>query len=311
MDILQAINLTKKFGSPAGGLTAVDNISFSLKEGEILGLLGPNGAGKTTTIQMLLGVLTPTFGDVFYFGKKLTEHREEILEQVNFSSAYTELPHRLTVKENFTFISYLYNIKNRKERLEKIIEIFKLHDLWNKVTVDLSAGQLTRINLAKAFINFPKILLLDEPTASLDPDAAKYIREFLLSERKKFQVSIILTSHNMAEVEEVCDRVIFIDHGKIIADNTPDNLAKSIEISHIELFVKDGLKRTIEYCGKRGLQYRVAGRYIIIDVKEKLIPEFLRDLMNKGVFYDEISIEKPSLEDYFLQVIAKRPSYET
>ena len=233
----------------------------------------------------------------------MKEHREEILERVNFSSAYTELPHRLTVRENFTFISYLYDIKNKKERLDKIIDIFKLHELWNKTTLDLSAGQLTRINLAKAFINFPKILLLDEPTASLDPDAAKYIREFLLSERKKFQVSIILTSHNMAEVEEVCDRVIFIDHGKIIADDTPDNLAKSIEISHIELFVKDGLKRTIEYCEKKDLQHRVTGRYIIIDVGERLIPEFLRDLMNKGVFYDEISIEKPSLEDYFLQIV--------
>jgi ABC-2 type transport system ATP-binding protein len=303
MDILKVINLTKKFKTSTGFFAAVDNISFSLKEGEILGLLGPNGAGKTTTIQMLLGVLTPTYGEIFYFGKKLKEHREEILEQVNFSSAYTELPHRLTVRENFIFISYLYDIKNSKERLEKIVEIFKLHDLWNKVSLDLSAGQLTRINLAKAFINFPKVLLLDEPTASLDPDAAKYIREFLLSERKKFQVSIILTSHNMAEVEEVCDRVIFIDHGKIIADNTPDNLAKSIEISHVELFVKDGLKRTIEHCKKKDLRYRVVGRYIIVDVKEKLIPELLRDLMNIGVFYDEISIEKPSLEDYFLQVV--------
>jgi ABC-2 type transport system ATP-binding protein len=303
MDILRVKNLTKKFSTKSGDFTAVDHISFSLKEGEILGLLGPNGAGKTTTIQMLLGVLTPTVGEIFYFGKKLKEHREEILEHVNFSSAYTELPHRLSVRENFTFISYLYNIKNKKERLNKIVEIFKLHELWNKTTLDLSAGQLTRINLAKAFINFPKILLLDEPTVSLDPDAAKYIREFLLSERKKFQVSIVLTSHNMAEVEEVCDRVIFIDHGKIIADDTPDNLAKSIEISHVELFVKDGLKRTVEYCRKRDLRYRVVGHYIIIDVKEKLIPEFLRDLMSKGVFYDEISIEKPSLEDYFLQVV--------
>lgn len=301
MDILQAKNLTKKYGQ----FTAVDNISFSLKEGEILGILGRNGAGKTTTIQMLLGVLTPSSGDIIYFGKKFTNNREEILEQVNFSSTYTNLPWSLTVKENLTFISYLYNIKNRKERVNKVIEIFNLQSLLKKQMHQLSAGQLTRVNLAKSFINFPRVLLLDEPTASLDPEVASYIREFLLNERKNFQVSIVITSHNMAEVEQVCDRVIFIDKGKIIADDTPENLAKSIETCHLELSVKDGLKRTVEYCEKKKLNHKIEGRYIIIDVKEKEIPQFLRDLMDIGVFYSEISIEKPTLEDFFLEVAGK------
>src|SRR3989344_3033352 len=205
-NVLEVKNLTKKFGN----FTAVDNISFSLKEGEILGLLGPNGAGKTTTIQMLLGVLTPTSGDIKYFDKKLTENREEILEQVNFSSSYTNFPWSLTVKEVLTFISYLYSINERKKRLDKIVEMFKLDSLLRKQIHELSSGQLTKVNLAKAFINFPKVLLLDEPTASLDPDVAKYIRDFLLNQQKEFKVSIILTSHNMAEVEEVSDRVKFI-----------------------------------------------------------------------------------------------------
>ncbi len=302
MDVLEVKNLTKKFGK----FMAVNDISFSLREGEILGLLGPNGAGKTTTIQMLLGVLTPTSGDVNYFGKNLNDHREEILEQVNFSSAYTNLPWDLTVKENLTFISYLYEIKERPQRVEKIIHAFRLNELAKKQMHALSAGQITRVNLAKAFINYPRILLLDEPTASLDPEVANYIREFLLQERKKFQVTIILTSHNMSEVEDLCDRVIFINNGKIIADDTPEHLTRTIEISHVELFIRDGLKRIIEFCEKNKISFRLSGRNIIVDLKEKEIPDFLRKIMDKGVFYDEISIQKPTLEDYFLQ----RISYE-
>jgi len=284
---------------------AVDDVSFSLREGEILGLLGPNGAGKTTTIQMLLGVLTPTAGKINYFGKSFVDNHEEILEQVNFSSTYTNMPWDLTVRENLYFISYLYDIKNREERIKKVIGIFRLEKLLNQQMEQLSSGQITRVNIAKAFLNFPKVLLLDEPTASLDPEVANYIRQFLLEERRKFKVSIVFTSHNMAEVEEVCDRVIFINHGRIIADDTPEKLAKTIEISHVELFVKDGLKRTIEICANENINYRLEGRYIIVDLKERDIPEFLRRLMDKGVYYDEISIEKPTLEDYFLQITKK------
>jgi len=298
MDILQVKNLKKKFGK----FMAVNNISFSLREGEILGLLGPNGAGKTTTIQMLLRVLMPTSGEVKYFNKSLTDNREEILEKVNFSSTYTQLPWLLTVAENLKFISYLYQIKNRSQRIKKIIETFRLKRLMKEQMKDLSSGEVTRVNLAKAFINYPKILLLDEPTASLDPETADYIRKFLIKERNKFNVSIIWTSHNMAEVEEVCDRVVFINHGKIIADDTPERLAKTIEICHVALNVPDGLKRTIEICQNKKVIYKLEGRNIVVDLKEKEIPEFLRELMDRGVFYDQISIEKPTLEDYFLQV---------
>ena len=305
MAILQVLNLTKQFPAGKGQFKAIDNISFELKEGEILGLLGPNGAGKTTTIQMLLGVLKPTMGKIVYFGKDFNSGRDEILEKVNFSSTYTNLPWDLTVWENLNFISYLYDIKNRYNRIERVINIFKLKDLRHKKMYELSAGQLTRANLAKAFINFPRVLLLDEQTASLDPDVASYIREFLLYEQDKFQVSIIITSHNMAEVEEVCDLVIFINRGKIIADNTPENLAKSIEVCHVELMVKDGLKRLIEFCQTNVVNFELEGRFITIDIKECEVAEFLRKIMDLGVFYDEISIQKPSLEDYFLQVAKK------
>lgn len=301
MNILQIKNLTKRFGN----FTAVNNISFSLREGEILGFLGPNGAGKTTTIQMLLGVLTPTSGEILYFNKNLSRHREEILEKVNFSSTYTNLPWDLTVRENLNYISHLYHINNRKQRMEKIIGIFRLEKLLHQQMEELSSGQITRVNLAKAFINFPRVLLLDEPTASLDPESAQYIRHFLLEERRKFKVSIIFTSHNMAEVEEICDRVIFINHGKIIADNTPENLAKTIDICHMELNIPDGLKRTIKKCEEEKLSYRLEGRYIIIDLKEKEIARFLQDLMEVGVVYDQIAINKPTLEDYFIATAKK------
>lgn len=306
MDILTVKNLKKRFGPAAGGFTAVNDITFSLKEGEILGLLGPNGAGKTTTIQMLLGVLTPTAGEVRYFGKNLWRHSEEILEKVNFSSTYTQLPWRLTVRENLTYSSYLYDIKNRKERLKKLIDIFRLGRFVDDQMEDLSSGEVTRVNLAKAFINYPKVLLLDEPTASMDPETSDYIRKFLLKQRRLFNVSIIWTSHNMAEVEEVCDRVIFINRGKIIADDTPERLAKTIEICHVALSVPDGLKRTIEICKNKNIRYRLSARNIVVDLKEKDIPVFLREIMDRGVSYDQISIDKPTLKDYFLQVAPVR-----
>lgn len=304
-NILEVKNLTKKYGS----FVAVDDISFSLQEGEILGLLGVNGAGKTTTLQMLLGVLTPTTGSIHYFGKNLQKHREEILEQVNFSSTYTNLPWRLTVKECFTFISYLYDIKDRKNRIAKILELFKIEDLAKKTIGQLSAGQRTRVNLAKAFINYPKVLLLDEPTASLDPETAKFIREFLLEHRKDFHTSIIFTSHNMSEVEELCDRIVFIDKGNVVADDKPENLSRTIEVCHVSLLIEDGLKRIVQYCEDEKRNFVIDGRHIVIDVKEKEIPTFLKDLMDKGIVYTEISIEKPSLEDYFLEVA--KNAYET
>jgi ABC-2 type transport system ATP-binding protein len=300
MAVLQAKNLVKRFGK----FTAVNNISFDLKEGEILGFLGPNGAGKTTTIQMLLGILTPSEGEVSYFGKDLIKHREEIMEEINFSSTYTNLPWTLTVRENLNFIAYLYNIKDRKKRIKDIIEEFLLEEIINLKISALSAGQLTRVNLAKAFINRPKVLLLDEPTASLDPDIAITIREYLLNQRKTFNVSIIITSHNMFEVEELCDRVIVINKGKIIADDTPEKLAKSIEISHIELSIESKLDEALEYFEKNNFVFKKDGKHrVIVDVKESIIASFLQNLGKEKIFYNEISIEQPSLEDFFLQVV--------
>lgn len=299
MAILDVKNLTKKFNN----FTAVDNVSFSLKEGEILGFLGPNGAGKTTTIQMLLGVLTPTEGTIRYFDKEFPKHRTEILEHVNFSSTYTNLPWWLTVKENLSWISYMYEIKDRKKRIEKIVESFRLQDIYKKPMTDLSAGQLTRVNLAKAFLNYPKVLLLDEPTASLDVEIAEYIHEFLLTQRENFQVSIIITSHNMSEVEKLCDRVIVINNGKIIADDTPHELSKLIENSHVQLLIPRGGEDFVKFLKKEDVNYKKQKNTFSIEIPTTRIAPMLQKLTQEKIIYDEITIEKPNLEDFFLQTV--------
>lgn len=220
--ILEVKNLVKKFN----GFTAVDGISFEMEEGTITGLLGPNGAGKTTTIQMILDIISPTSGDIVIFGKNMAQKRREILDKVNFSSPYVSLPNTLKVWENLYTFSRLYGVKNIKQKIEELTEQFDLKDLLPKMTSKLSSGQLTRLNMAKAMLNEPKLLLLDEPTASLDPDIADRTRMIFKKIQKEKGVSILYTSHNMAEVEELCDKVIFIQHGKIKDQGTPAELIK-------------------------------------------------------------------------------------
>ncbi|HRN70945.1 MAG TPA: ABC transporter ATP-binding protein [Candidatus Woesebacteria bacterium] len=299
MDVLKVKNLTKQFGN----FVAVNNISFSLKEGEILGLLGPNGAGKTTTIQMLLGVLTPTSGDIVYFGKHFKTHREEILNKVNFSTTYTNLPWNLSVRENLTYTSYLYEITDRKKRINELIELFRLQEIIEQPISELSAGQMTRVNIAKAFINKPNVLLLDEPTASLDPEIATFIRQFIVSQSAEKKVSIIFTSHNMAEVEEVCDRILFINNGGIVANDTPKNLMQSMNISHLKLKIDNKNEKILFDYGRninRGIMFE--DKEYKIDLEEKEIPGLLAHLYKSDVFIYEINIERPNLEDYFLTI---------
>lgn len=222
--------LTKVFD----GLTAVDRVSFEILEGEIVGLLGPNGAGKTTILQMLLGTLVPTSGQIEILGLPLARHREEILRQVNFSSTYISMPNSLTVFENLMVFARLYGIPQPHHRILELLRIFEIERLQKKLSGTLSSGQLTRLCLAKALLNKPKILFLDEPTASLDPDIADKTRKLLKDIRLNAQVTILYTSHNMPEMEEMCDRIIFLNKGRIIAQGTPKEL--------IDLFGKENLE---------------------------------------------------------------------
>lgn len=220
--VIQVRNLVKKYGD----VTAVNNISFDIYEGEITGFLGPNGAGKTTTIQTLLDLITPTSGSVRIFGKKLPEHREEILSNVNFSSAYVNLPYNLKVWENLATFARLYGVSNMRSKIAELAKFFDIEELLPKMTSSLSTGQLTRVNLTKALLNDPKLLLLDEPTASLDPDVADRVRKLLKDIQKNRGVTILYTSHNMVEIEELCDRVIFLNAGRIVDDGSPGALIK-------------------------------------------------------------------------------------
>lgn len=298
MSILEVKNLKKTFKKSS----IIKGLNFDMAEGEILGILGPNGAGKTTTLQMLLGILTPTSGSINVFGLDLATHKSEILEKMNFSSTYVDMPWRLTVRENLEWSSWLYQIPNRRKRLNQIKELFRLEKQWSQPVSSLSAGQKTRVNLARSMINFPSLLLLDEPTASLDPEVATYIREFFADQRKTYNKSIILTSHNMAEVESLCDRVLILKDGLIVGNDTPANLAKKIEYSHLRLRVTKNIMDLDKLITQRKLDFVCQDSQYTITIKETLLPLFLYEITKKNIGYTEISIDKPNLEDYFMKI---------
>lgn len=306
LPILSVKNLKKVYpGEPP--IHAVDGISFDLSPGEILGLLGPNGSGKTTTIQMLLGTLTYTEGQITYFGKEFEPNRSEILQSVSFASTYTSLPWILTIEENLEVFGLLYGI-DRKEsarRFNPLLERFGIIDKKRQRVTALSAGQITRLMLVKAFFIQPKIVLLDEPTASLDPDIAKDICAFLLEQREKLGMSLLFSSHRMDEVMEICDRAIFLKSGKIIADDVPQKLAKSVSGFRVSLVIADGMKRTADIADKMGVLYSVDHKTFEVQIEENDIPTFLHAICRAEVSYANIQIREPSLDDYFLQ-IAKR-----
>ncbi len=232
--ILEADKLVKIFGDS----TALDGLSFQVGAGESLGLLGVNGAGKTTAMNLLLGLTTPTSGMIRIFGKDLWKHRIEILRQVNFSSAYTSLPSNLLVWQNLTVFARLYGVPKPKQRIDELLELLDITHLRKSVTGRLSAGESTRVNLAKALLNEPRLLLLDEPTASLDPDIADRVRKLLRKLQKERGLSILYTSHNMRDIEEVCDRLIFLHGGKVLAEGTPGEVHERFNRSSLEdLFI--------------------------------------------------------------------------
>ncbi|MGC1779317.1 MAG: ABC transporter ATP-binding protein [Xanthobacteraceae bacterium] len=203
---------------------AVDGISFSLAAGSITGLLGGNGAGKTTTIATIMGLITPTSGRVTVLGAEMPKQRYHVLHRMNFESPYVEVPMRLTVRQNMTVFGKLYGIADLRGRIAELARQLDLTDLLDRPTGRLSAGQKTRVSLAKALINSPDVLLLDEPTASLDPDTADWVRAHLARYCRERQATMLLASHNMAEVERLCERVIIMKRGRIEDDDTPAKL---------------------------------------------------------------------------------------
>lgn len=227
-------NLTKRYGE----LTAVDHISFAIDAGKIIGLLGPNGAGKSTTINMILGLLEPTEGKIEVFGKDLGKHRSEIARQINFAAVYAHVPLNLTIRQNLTIFAMIYGVSEVKKRVEDLLVEYDLERFADSKAGLLSSGELSRLSLAKAVINEPKLLLLDEPTASLDPSVAQSVREKILAYVRSSGAAVLWTSHNMREIEAVCDSVMFLSHGKILLAGDPRKLAAEYGKSDLdELFI--------------------------------------------------------------------------
>jgi len=227
--------LCKRYADTA----ALSDLSISVSSGEIVGLLGPNGAGKTTAIHIFLGLLSPTSGEVRVFGKDPLKHRHELSKKINFSSAYAQLPSNLRVRENLNIFAKLYNTPEPKKKIASLLELFEITHLRDRVTGALSSGEKTRVNLAKCLLNDPKLLLLDEPTASLDPEMADTVRGVLKKIQKETKVGILYTSHNMPEVEELCNRIYFINEGRMIASGTPAEVLKSFDSPTLDqVFIK-------------------------------------------------------------------------
>lgn len=228
--ILDVADLQKNFGS----YQAVKGITFSVPEGQTYALLGGNGAGKTTTLTMILGLLTPSAGHIRIFDKNMPKERVEIAQGINFSSPYVDLPYRMTVQEILKIYMFMYDIRNTKERTEELVSLLKLENIYKKLYGDLSAGQKTRVSIAKALINNPKLLLLDEPTASLDPDTADWVRGIFEIYQKEHGTTILLASHNMPEVERLAHQVLMMQEGMIVDRGAPEALIKKYGRQNME-----------------------------------------------------------------------------
>ena len=219
---LHVIKLSKDYD----GKNAVQDISFKVNQNEIVGILGPNGCGKTTTIGMILGLLKPTKGKILINGKEIENQRVDLLNNLNFISPYVELPKKLSVKQNLEIYGRLYDVKNLDSKIEYLSEKLRLNEIIHKITGELSSGQKNRVSLAKSIINDPVVLLLDEPTASLDPETGDFVRSFLESYQKEKKTSILLASHNMSEVERLCSSVLMMNNGTVIDRGSPQELVK-------------------------------------------------------------------------------------
>jgi len=228
--VLRVQELTKVFD----GLTAVDHLSFSVSRGEIVGILGANGAGKTTTLQMILGLIRPSSGRIEIFGQELERHRIEILSRMNFSSVGVNLPMNLRVWQNLWVFARLYGVEDPWTRIDSLLDLLEIAHLRNAVTGQLSSGELSRLNLCKALLNRPELLLLDEPTASLDPNIADKVRKLLRQIQHEQDMAILYTSHHMRDVEEICDRVLFIHNGRLIAEGAPVEIIEQFRTRSLE-----------------------------------------------------------------------------
>jgi len=297
--VLEVDQLTKLYGA----FRAVDAISFALPKGKILGLLGPNGAGKTTTIQMLVGITLPDGGTIRYFGQDLHKHREACLQRINFSSSYNMLQGRITVWENLIVYARLYRVHRPEQKIRDLGAYFGITELMDQRFLTLSAGQKTRVNLVKALLNDPEVVLMDEPTASLDPDIADRMLSLIETLRESRDLSIVYTSHQMDEVTRICDEVIFLDRGKIVAQDTPERLTRRITNAQVRVTFRGQSSQLDGALRARFGDVKLDGENVVVVTTEaKLVPEAIFAIGETGVQVLDIDIRKPTLEDVFLQI---------
>jgi ABC-2 type transport system ATP-binding protein len=297
--LLEVQDLVKDFGRTR----AVDHVSFAIPKGRIVGLLGPNGAGKTTTIHMLLGITSPTAGRIMYFGREFTAHRQACLQRINFASSYNTLQGRISVHENLIVYAHLYGIRRPETKIASLAAYFEVTPLLERRYWDLSTGQRTRVNLIKALLNDPELILMDEPTAALDPDIADKTLSLIEEIRRTAGVSILYTSHRMAEVTRICDEVIFLDRGRVFAQDTPLGLTKRIRSAQLRLTVEGAHDTVAAFLAERAQGFRFTQDHtVVIDTIEQKIPELIFGLSERGVWITDIEVEKPTLEDVFLKI---------
>lgn len=290
--------LTKKYGSA----TAVDGISFEVPKGKIIGLLGPNGAGKTTTIQMLLGITLPTSGSIRYFDMDFAKNQHACLQRINYASAYNKLQERITVWENLIVFARLYMVPNAKQKIDELLDFFDMQSHKDDQYINLSAGESTRINLIKALLNDPELLLLDEPTASLDPDIADRTLSLIEKLRAECNLSILFTSHNMNEVTRICDEVIILDKGSIVRKDEPTKLARQSDKVTLALTIAAFNTDVQSYLKKHKLHHKRPFEHILeIQTRQPKLAEVIESV-SKHVRIDDIDIQKPTLEDVFLEI---------
>ncbi|MFC1800958.1 ABC transporter ATP-binding protein [Nanoarchaeota archaeon] len=304
MYTIEVENLRKAYQKGVKRVEALKGVSFKVKKNEIFGLLGPNGAGKTSTINILLGILTHDSGNI----KILNKDPDEVKHQINYASAYAWLSGITKVDENLKVYGKIYNVKNIKERIDHLLDIFEISHLRRKKAYALSSGEQTRLNLCKGLINNPRVLLLDECTVGLDPDIAEKTRRIIKKQQSEYGTSILFTSHNMVEVEELCNRIAFLHQGKIIKLGTPKQLNKLIKKQIVKLDFFSSSKSLINYFKKTDhniINLTKNHAEIELDFAENKLHQLIQPLFKKGFQIKDIHIEKPNLEKVFLKMARK------
>ena len=298
MDAIVVKNLSKQFGK----VKAVNNISFSIPEGEFFGLLGINGAGKSTTINILSGLTLADSGSIEILGKDFLQHEEELKKQYNVATAYFNLNEILTIRENLVVYAMLYEVKNARQRIAELAEQFMITEHLNTKISSLSSGEKTRVVLVKALLNNPKLLFLDECTVGLDPDMAEITRDCLKSYNQKTGCTILFTSHYMQEVERLCDRIAFMDQGKIVKIGKPAELLQELKVQRVTLHFSRNIDKAKALLGKQNIKYEQRESALSFQIKneKKVLYPLLEQFVIAGIVFDDIHLDKPTLEEYFI-----------